>query len=157
MDRCVELGIGGLNGRGLLVGESSVVLDTLESLIPDLQRFSPWISDRWRWPWSIHLVKAVNVAVIIVIVVKSDSSEERCHKLAVLLVRGVVFLAAELWGSGDSGVQLLRLDVLDAVAAAEADGHVRHIGGGGLGRTPSIEAEHWQRQGRKRRVRDRRR
>ena len=63
----------------------------------------------------------------------------------------------ELWGSGDSGVQLLRLNVLNAVTAAGADGHVRRIGGGGLGETSSIEAEHWRRQGRKRRVRDRRR
>ena len=49
----------------------------------------------------------------------------------------------ELWGGGDSSVQLLRLNVLDAVAAAGADGHVRRIGSSGLGRTPSIEAEHW--------------
>ena len=50
----------------------------------------------------------------------------------------------ELWGGGDSRVQLLRLDVLNAVTAAGADGHVRHVGGGGLGGTPSIEAEHWR-------------
>ena len=136
------MGIGGLNGRGLLVGESSVVLDTLESLIPDLQRFSPRISDQWRRPWSIHLVKTVDVAVV-VIVIESDSSEERCRKLAVLLVRGVVLLTVKLWGGGDSSVQLLGFDVLDAVTAAGADGHVRHVGGGGLGGAPSIEAEHW--------------
>ena len=144
MDYCVKTGVGGLNGRGLLVGESSVILDALESLIPDLQRFSPRISGRGRQPWLIHLVKAVDVAIIVVVVVESDSSEERCRKLAVLLVRGVVLLTVELWGGGDSGVQLLGLDVLDAVAAVGADGHVRHIGGGGLGGTPSIEAEHWQ-------------
>ena len=97
MDGCVKTGIGGLNGRRLLVGESSVVLDALESLIPDLQRFSPWISDRWSRPWSIHLVKAVVVAVV-VIVVESGCSEERCLKEAVLLVRDVVLLMAELWG-----------------------------------------------------------
>ena len=142
MDGCIKLGVSGLNGRGLLVGESSVILDALESLIPDLQRFSPWISDRWRWPWSIHLIKAVDVAVVVV-VVESDSSEERCRKLVVLLVRGVVLLAVELWGSGDSSVQLLGLNVLDAVTATGADGHVRCIGGDGLGGTPSIEAEHW--------------
>ena len=143
MDCCVKTGVGGLNGRGLLMGESSVVLDTLESLIPDLQRFSPRISDQWRRPWSIHLVKAVDVAVV-VIVIESDSLEERCCKLVVLLVRGVVLLTVELWGGGDSGVQLLGFDVLDAVAAAGTDGHVRRVGGGGLGRTPSIEAEHWR-------------
>ena len=104
--------------------------------------------------WSIHLVKAVNVTVVIVIV-ESDSSEERCHKLAVLLVRGVVLLMVELWGGGDSGVQLLGLNVLDAVTAAGADGHVRCVGSSGLGGTSSIEAKHWRRQGRKRRVRDR--
>ena len=141
MDGCVKTGIGGLNGRGLLVGESSVVLDALESLIPDLQRFSPWISGRWSWPWSIHLVKAVVVAVVVV--VESGCLEERCLKEAVLLVRGVVLLTAELWGGGDSGVQTLGLDELDTVAAA-ADGHVRRVGGGGLGGTPSIEAEHWR-------------
>ena len=97
MDGCVKLGVGGLNGRGLLVRESFVVLDALESLIPDLQRFSSWISDQWRQPWSIHLVKAVDVAVV-VIVVESGSSEERCLKEAVLLVRGVVLLTVELWG-----------------------------------------------------------
>ena len=97
MDCCVKTGIGGLNGRGLLVGESSVVVDALESLIPDLQRFSPWISDQWSRPWSIHLIKAVDVAVI-VIVVEPGSSEERCFKEAVLLVRGVVLLTVELWG-----------------------------------------------------------
>ena len=97
MDGCVKSGISGLNGRGLFVGESSVVVDALESLIPDLQRFSPWISDQWRWPWSIHLVKAVDVTVVIV-VVESGSSEERCCKEAVLLVRGVVLLTVELWG-----------------------------------------------------------
>ena len=99
MDGCVKTGIGGLNGRGLLVGESSVVVDASESLIPDLQRFSPWISNRWSRPWSIHLVKAVDVAVVIVVVVESGCSEERCLKEAVLLVRGVVLLTAELWGS----------------------------------------------------------
>ena len=144
MDGCIKTGISGLNGRGLLVGESSVVLDALKSLIPDLQRFSPWISDRWSRPWSIHLVKAVGVAVVVV-VVESGCSEERCLKEVVLLVRGVVLLTAELWGGGDSDRQSLGLDVLDAVAAAGADGHVRRIGGGGLGRTPSIEAEHWRR------------
>ena len=97
MDCCVKTGIGGLNGRGMLVGESSVILDTLESLIPDLQRFSPWISDRWSQPWSIHLIKAVNVAVVIVIV-ESGCSEERCCKEAVLLVRGIVLLTVELRG-----------------------------------------------------------
>ena len=61
----------------------------------------------------------------------------------VLLVRGVVLLMVELWGGRDSSVQLLGLNILDAVAAAGADGHVRHIGGSGLGRTLSIEAEHW--------------
>ena len=95
MDGCVKLGIGGLNGRGLLVGESLVILDALESLIPDLQRFSPWISDRWSRPWSIHLIKAVDVAVV-VIVVESGCSEERCRKEAVLLVRGVVLLMVKL-------------------------------------------------------------
>ena len=64
---------------------------------------------------------------------------------------------AELWGGGDSSVQLLGFNVLDAVAAAGADGHVRHVGSSGLGRAPSIEAEHWRRQGHKRRVRDRHR
>ena len=142
MDHCVKMGIGGLNGRGLLVGESSVVPDALESLIPDLQRFSPRISDQWRQPWSIHLVKTVDVAVV-VIVIESDSSEERCCKLAVLLVRGVVLLTVKLWGGGDSSVQLLGFDVLDAVTAAGADGHVRRVGGGGLGGTLSIKAEHW--------------
>ena len=97
MDGCVKSGVGGLNGRGLLVGESSVILDTLESLIPDLQRFSPWISDRWSQPWSIHLIKAVDVAVVVV-VVESGSLEERCCKEVVLLVRGVVLLTVELWG-----------------------------------------------------------
>ena len=126
------------------MGESSVVLDALESLIPDLQRFSPWISDRWSRPWSIHLVKAVDVAVVVVVVIESGCSEERCRKEAVLLVRGVVLLTVELWGSRDSIGQLLGLNVLDAVAAAGADGHVRCIGGSGLGGTPSIEAEHWQ-------------
>ena len=142
MDGCIKSGVGGLNGRGLLVGESFVVLDALESLIPDLQRFSPWISDQWSRPWSIHLIKAVDVAVVVV-VVESGCLEERCHKEAVLLVRGVVFLTVELWGGGDFGVQALGLDVLNAVAAAGADGHVRRVGGGGLGGTPSIEAEHW--------------
>ena len=96
VDGCVKSGVGSLNGHGLLVGESSVVLDALESLIPDLQRFSPWISDRWSRPWLIHLVKAVDVAVVVV--VESGHSEERCLKEAVLLVRGVVLLTAELWG-----------------------------------------------------------
>ena len=91
----------------------------------------------------IYLVKAVDVAVVVVFI-KSDSLEERCHKLAVLLVRGVVFLTVELWGSEDFSVQLLGFDVLDAVIAAGADGHIRGVGGGGLGRAPSIEAEHWQ-------------
>ena len=50
----------------------------------------------------------------------------------------------KLWGGRDSGVQLLGLDVLDAVTATGADGHVRCLGGSGLGGTPSIEAEHWQ-------------
>ena len=45
VDHCVKMGVGGMNGRRLLVGESSVILDALESLIPDLQRFSPRISD----------------------------------------------------------------------------------------------------------------
>ena len=40
-------------------------------------------------------------------------------------------------------MQALGFDELDAVAAAGADGHVRRVGGGGLGGTPSIEAEHW--------------
>ena len=97
MDGCVKSGVSGLNGRGLLVGESSVVLDALEFLIPDLQRFSPWISDQWSRPWSIHLVKAVDITVVVV-VIKSGCSEERCLKEAVLLVRGVVLLTAELWG-----------------------------------------------------------
>ena len=97
VDGYVKSGVGGLNGCGLLVGESFVVLGALESLIPDLQRFSPWISDRWRWPWLIHLVKAVDIAVV-VIVVESGSLEERCLKKAVLLVRGVVLLMVELWG-----------------------------------------------------------
>ena len=97
MDGCVKSGVSGLNGRGLLVGESSVVLDALEFLIPDLQRFSPWISDQWSRPWSIHLVKAVDITVIVV-VIESGCSEERCLKEAVLLVRGVVLLTAELWG-----------------------------------------------------------
>ena len=157
MDRCIKTGISSLNGHGLLMGESSVVLDALESLIPDLQRFSPQISERWRRPWSIHLIKAVNVAVVVVVVVEFDSSEERCRKLVVLHVRGVVLLMVELWGGGDSGVQLLRFNILDAVAATGADRHVRHVGGGGLGRTPSIEAKHWQKRGHKRRVRDRHR
>ena len=50
----------------------------------------------------------------------------------------------ELWDGGDSSVQLLGLNVLDAVAAAGADGHVRCVGGSGLGGTLSIEAEHWR-------------
>ena len=134
MDRCVKTGNGGLNGYGLLVEESSVILDALESLIPDLQRFSPQISDQCRRPWSIHLIKAVDVAVVVVvIIVESDSSEERCRKLVVLLVRGVVLLTVELWGGGNSDVQLLGLDVLDAVIATETNRHVRCIGGGGLG------------------------
>ena len=142
MDCCIKAGVGGLNGHGLLGGESSVVLDALESFIPDLQRFSPWISDRWSQPWSIHLVKAVVVAVVFI--VESGCSEERCLKEAVLLVRDVVLLTTEPWGGQDSGVQTLGLDELDAVAAG-ADGHVRRVGGGGLGGTPSIEAEHWRR------------
>ena len=141
MDRCIKTGIGGLNDCELFSGESLVVVDAFKSLIPDLQRFNPWISDRWRWRWSIHLINTVNVTVVVT-VVESGSSEERCLKLAVLLVRGVVLLAAELWGSKDSGGQVLGLNVLDAVITAGADGHVRGIGsdGGGL----SIEAEHWQ-------------
>ena len=74
----------------------------------------------------------------------SDCLEERCCKLAVLLVRGVVLLTVNLGGSEDSGGQLLGLDVLDAVTAAGADGHIRRVGGGGLGGTLSIEAEHWR-------------
>ena len=33
MDHCIKTSVGGLNGRGLLIGESFVILDALESLI----------------------------------------------------------------------------------------------------------------------------
>ena len=121
MDCCVKMGIGGLNGRGLFVGESSIVLDALESLIPDLQRFSPWISDQWSRPWSIHLVKAVVVAVV---VVESGCSEERCLKEVVLL--GLSCGAAETsacrhWGSMNWMLSLLLelMDMSDTLAAVD--------------------------------------
>ena len=38
---CIKMGISGLNGCGLLDEESLVVVDMLESLIPDLKRFNP--------------------------------------------------------------------------------------------------------------------
>ena len=50
VDCCVKMGIGSLNGRGLLMGESSVIVDTFKSPIPDLQRLGPQISEQWRWP-----------------------------------------------------------------------------------------------------------
>ena len=44
MDHCIKMGVSGLNDCGLLMEESSVIVDTFKSLIPDLQRFSPRIS-----------------------------------------------------------------------------------------------------------------
>ena len=66
----------------------------------------------------------------------------------ILLVRGVVLLMAEVWGIGDSGGQVLWLDVLDVVFT-EAGGHVRGagIGGGGVDGVRSIELEHVDNQG----------
>ena len=72
-----------------------------------------------------------------------------CPWWAILLVRGVVLLTAELWGDGDSG-QVLWFNVLDAVFTG-VDGHIRGagVGGGGVEGGRSIDGEHWQRRGRK--------
>ena len=71
-------------------------------------------------------MNAIDISVIVT-VVESCSSKERCLWLLILLVRGVVLLMAELWGGRDFGGQVLGLDVLDAVIATRADGHVRGL------------------------------
>ena len=65
-----------------------------------------------------------------------------CPWWAILLVRGVVLLTAELWGNGDSG-QVLWFDVLDAVFTG-VDGHIRGagVGSGGVDEGRSINGKH---------------
>ena len=147
-DGSVELGVGDLDGLGLLGRESSIVLDVFESLIPNLQRFRPWINDSWSRRWAFQVEDSVSVTEV-ADVVPPGGLEVACPWRAILLVRGVVLLMAELWGNSDSR-QVLWFDVLDAVFTG-VDGHIRGagVGGSGVDGGRSIDGEHWQRRGRK--------
>ena len=63
-DGCVKLGIGDLDGLGLLGGESSIVVDVFKSLIPNLQRFRPWINKSWSWHWAFQVIDSVSVTEV---------------------------------------------------------------------------------------------
>ena len=145
-DGGIKSGVGGLDGGGEVSGERSVVLDACELFNPDCQRFNPWISKSWSRRWVFQVKNAVCVAEVVVI--ESGASEVTCPWQAILLVREVVLLTAELWGVGDSGGQVLWLDVLDVVFTG-AKGHVRGAGidGGGVDGVRSIELEHVDNQG----------
>ena len=117
-----------------------VIPDACELLNSDSQRFNPRISESWSWRWAFQVENAVGVAEVVVV---ESGASEVAPRRAVLLVRGVVLLTAELWGDGDSGGEVFWLDVLDAVFT-EAKGHVRGagVGGGGVDGVRSIELEH---------------
>ena len=139
-DGGIKSDVGGLDGGGEVGEEHSVVSDACELFNPDCQRFNPRISESWSWRWEFQVENAVGVAEVIV--VKLGASEV-APRWAVLLVRGVVLLTAELWGDDNSRGQVLWLDVLDVVFT-EAEGHVRGagIGGGGVDGVWSMELEH---------------
>ena len=145
-DGGIKSGIGSLDGGGEVGGECSIISDICELLNSDRQRFNPQISKSWSWCWAFQVENAVGVAEVVI--VKSGASEVAPPRQAVLLVRGVVLLMAELWGDGDSRGQVLWLDILD-VAFIGAEGHVRGAGvdGGGVVGVRSIEFEHVDDQG----------
>ena len=145
-DGGIKSGVGGLDGGGEVSRECSVIPDVCELLNSDRQRFNPRISKSWSWHWEFQVEDAVCVAEVVV--VESGALKVTCPRRAILLVRGVVLLTAELWGDGDSGGQVLWLDVLDVVFTG-AEGHVRGagIGSGGVNGVRSIELEHVDNQG----------
>ena len=145
-DGGIKSGVGGLDGGGEVGGECSVISDACELFNPDCQRFNPWISKSWSRRWVFQVENAVCVTEVVVI--ESGTSEVTCPWWAILLVRGVVLLMAELWGDGDSGGQVLWLDVLDVIFTG-AEGHVRGAGvdSGGVDGVWSIELEHVDNQG----------
>ena len=144
-DGSIKSGVGGLDGGGEVGGERSVVSDACEFFNPDRQRFNPRISESWSWRWEFQVKDAICVAEVVVI---ESGASEVAPRRVVLLVRGVVLLTAELWGDGDSGGQVLWLDVLDVIFTG-AEGHVRGagVGGGGVDGVRSIELEHVDDQG----------
>ena len=101
-DGSVKSGIGDLDDLGLLGEDSSIVVDVLKSLIPNLQRFRPWINESWSWHWAFQVEDSVSVAEV-TDVAPPGGSKVACPWRVILLVRGVVLLTAELWGDGDSG------------------------------------------------------
>ena len=145
-DGGIKSGVGGLDGGGEVSRECSVIPDICELLNSDRQRFNPQISESWSWHWEFQVEDAICVAEVVVI--ELGASEVTCPWRAILLVRGVVLLTAELWGNGDSGGQVLWLDVLDIVFTG-AERHVRGAGvdGGGVDGVRSIELKHVDDQG----------
>ena len=146
LDGSIKSGVSGLDGGGEVGRERLVISDACELFNPDRQRFNPWISESCSWRWVFQVEDAICVAEVIII--ESGALEVTCPWRAILLVRGVVLLMAELWGNGDSEGQVLWLDVLDVIFTG-AERHVRGAGvdGGGVDGVWSIELEHVDDQG----------